>query len=456
MSRRWRYLAAALLLLLALPLPGCGRENGSAPSEKPEESREETPMQEESPAVSDPAKSEAADPETIPEGYYFPAEPVRIPAAGEETAWELRFSPSERTVNFVELPEETTAASVTVRKDGETLYQSFGSDSRLCRFDTVRADKLTVLLEGDSSGGSPKAGFLPGVAETCAYLPASANPGELEAYAPSFQKLRRVVVITGLCWDETGEVVEIDGNYPALMQALRALRDRCGFELFATLYPARSLIRAGTAGEITAQNHEALTASILAHAAAYALDGIDLDWETPADESEWRACSALIAGLGPALRKKGLSLSAALYPESLGKLSAAARPALDRLHLMTYDQFDAQGRHATFSGMADAVQRALEAGYAPEQISAGLPAYGRPLDASAAWPLYREQPLPLTENQSGDSYFNNPQMVRDKAAYCSLHRLGGVFFFPLTGDLPADDPDSLLGAVDERENGDSR
>ena len=129
-------------------------------------------------------------------------------------------------------------------------------------------------------------------------------------------------------------------------------------------------------------------------------------------------------------------------------MAGAARAALDRLHLMNYDQFDSLGRHAAFERMAGDIRQALQDGWRPGQLAAGLPAYGRPLDGSARWPLYCDQPLPLTGNLFEGSYFNSPQMVRDKAAYCQLLGIDGAFFFHLTGDLPADAPFSLIGAVD--------
>jgi hypothetical protein len=440
--------AAASLLLLALPLAGC---SGPASPEKPQEetppmkaSSAPAPAQEVSRAPS--AEEQKEQPDSSP---FLPAKAVLQKSGGQSTVWELQFS-SPQPVNFVLLPEGTNAAAAVVQNGEKQLYRSSpDSDSRLLRFDTEQAERLTLLLESpQNTKEEPRAGLLSGETALFAYLPASTSPEILESYAASFKRLKQVTVITGLCWDENGQVTVIDENYPALMEKLCALREQFGFSVSSTLYPARSLIQEGRAGEVTEKNREALQASILSHAREYRLNGIDLDWETPRDAAEWESCCALIAGLGALKEEAGLSISAALYPENTGRLSLEAMAALDRLQLMSYDQFDPFGRHASFEGMAADIRQALQAGWESEQLMVGIPAYGRPLDGAARWPLYCDQPLPLETNLLEGSYFNNLQMVRDKAAFCQLSGLGGAFLFHLTGDLPAENPHSLLGAID--------
>lgn len=378
-------------------------------------------------------------------GPYLDMEVTAVASSGQ-TVYTLRFR-EQQPVNFIALPEGLFAAQAQVECGGRTLYRrDADSDSRLLRFDTVEASELSLTLLSPQGTGEPRAGLLPGSIACGAYLPVFADPEALAEYASSFARLTRVTVIGGLCWEENGRLA-VDGQYPVLLKKLRALREQYGFSISSTLYPAAALIREGRAGEATRENLEPLIDAILAHAEEYALDGIDLDWETPVGE-EWSVCSQLMERLGAALHEKGYALSAALYPESLTKPTPAARAALDTLHLMSYDQFDAEGRHATFSGLAEQIGQALKAGFSLKQIVPGIPAYGRPLDGAARWPLYREQPLPLPGALTDAGYFNTPQLARDKAAYCALQGLEGVFFYHLLADLPADKPLSLMGSID--------
>lgn len=280
-----------------------------------------------------------------------------------------------------------------------------------------------------------------------AYLPASASPQLLTEYASSFALLDRVTIITGLCWDENGAVRILDEGYGTLLEALRSLYKG---EIFATIYPERTLIQEGRAGAIvdTPQKRTALADAVAAHAEEYALDGIDIDWETPADDTEWALCSETLCALGQALSAQGKGLSAALYPQNTGRLTPPAREALCALNLMTYDQFDENGHHSTCEMMEEAVRQALREGYAPAQVLPGIPAYGRPLDGSPSWPLYRDAGLPADEDIRDGAAYNCIETAAKKASF-ARRNAGGIFFYHLLGDLPADSSLSLLRAAEE-------
>lgn len=439
-------LALALAALCCAALLGCSRRAGQAPQQEggaPAPAASAPPA--DGAALEETEKGLPAPSAAQEAGPYREMEVTAVASPGQ-TVYTLRL-PEKQPVNFIALPQRLSAEQALVEMQGQPLYRrDRDSDSRLLRFDTIESAELTLTLLSPQGEGEPQAGLLPGDTACSAYLPAGAEAQALGEYAPCFERLGHVTVIGGLCWEENGQLV-VDGQYPALLKELQALREQHGFSLSSTLYPAAALIREGRAGEATRESLGELTAAILAHAEEYALDGVDLDWETPTEE-EWPICSQLMESLGAALHAKGLTLSAALYPESLTKPSPAARAALDTLHLMSYDQFDPQGRHATFEALAGQVTQALDAGFSPEQIAPGIPAYGRPLDGAARWPLYREQPLPLTGAITDAGYFNTPQLARDKAAYCALQGLQGVFFYHLLADLPADKPLSLIGAID--------
>lgn len=281
-----------------------------------------------------------------------------------------------------------------------------------------------------------------------AYLPASTSPEELSIYSESLHLLDRVTVITGLCWDKNGTICIIDEQYPALIHALHSAGVK---EIYATVYPQRKLIHEGIAGTCvdTPEKREVLIDSLLAHAQEYGLHGIDLDWETPTNDQEWLFCSETIVALKQALSSENIGLSVALYPENIARLTEEARSALDILNLMTYDQFDENGFHSTYETAVSAVEKALSEGYTAQQIMLGIPAYGRPTDASAFWPLYRDSDLSESEDVLGDISYNSVATVKKKGEFAKERELGGIFLFHLTGDLPADDPLSLLRAAIE-------
>lgn len=460
---------AAALLLGALLLCACVERDGGAPPAPSQSAapsmqaavpREEGEGSEDASSV--PRAGNADVKEAVPESIQAQ------PAGGESVIWQagtpcdvsgqavftIRFA-GEQTLDTLMLePVPGTAQADGLRvqialPDGTALYMG-ESDSLVCRFDPVRADALLVTLTSGQAVQmqAMRFGLLQREAVADAYLPAATPVQELDAYGESFARIRRLAVITGLCWDGNGTVQVIDPNLPGLLSRLSALAEEYGFALSATLYPARSLVRDGTAGKTVAspQQRQALADALADYAAQNHLDGLDLDWETPRDGQEWRDYSAFIDALGGTLHARGMTLSAAVYPRDLQSLSVSPE-SLDALHLMAYDQFDASGRHSTFAAAADAVSAALSAGFAADTVMLGIPAYGRPLDGGAQWPLYKEYAGALQENESGGAYFNGVQLVRDKAAFAVCRSLQGVFLYHLTGDLPAGDALSLLRAA---------
>lgn len=460
--------ALAALLSAALLFCGCGKREDSPPLS----------------ASSASVASEAPEAAQLPEATPLPTRPqgpYRTPLSvtdgqgaalslsadggfenplplGEETSLTFTFAPGT-ALNFLRI-SSTGRCQIEVEAGGQMLYDAAAESCAplpkeglaggiVCRFDDAEAEAFTLtvtpLEEGVSLGGAAF-GLLEQSMPASAYLPASTAPEALGEYRESFALLRQVTVITGACWDAKSAVQVIDQNYPALLAALQEYRTAHGVKILSTFYPARELIRAGSAGESisTPERRGALIEALIAHCEAYGLDGIDFDWETPKDDSEWILYSALIAEAAAAFREHGLLLSAALYPGDCQNLSAGAVAALPALNLMAYDQFDDGGRHSTYLTAYEAAAASLAAGFSPSQICLGVPAYGRPLDGSASWPLYRDAAPGYARNEADGAYYNSPALARDKAAFAALEGFGGVFLYHLGGDLPAGNPLSLL------------
>ena len=97
----------------------------------------------------------------------------------------------------------------------------------------------------------------------------------------------------------------------------------------------------------------------------------------------------------------------------------------------------------------DSIDYFLSLGFSPEKLVLGIPAYGRPLDASAQWLLYSDIDLSAVSsegpNRIGDFFFNTPQLAAEKAQYAKEQNLGGVMIYHLLCDKT--DENSLICAV---------
>ena len=194
----------------------------------------------------------------------------------------------------------------------------------------------------------------------------------------------------------------------------------------------------------TAEERKQLIQSIADFAAEYQLSGIDIDWEFPL-ETEWADFSAFLVELEGVLSSADVQLSLALYPEDIS-LSQQAIAALDRVHVMAYDQFDEQGFHSTLQTAQDAIDYFIDLGFTPSQLCLGIPAYGRPPDGSAQWVFYRDiDPDSMkgkNPNLVGDIYFNSPSLALQKQELAKEEKLSGVMVYQLLCDRT--DQNSLI------------
>lgn len=272
----------------------------------------------------------------------------------------------------------------------------------------------------------------------CAYLPVSSMTqgaaAVAEEYAVSIAALDYLVLNTGAYWDEDGALSLSD----ELLDAIKILQEKT--DLWCTVNPQGALIREGMAGQSidTPQKRQALAQEIAAFAEQYHLAGIDIDWEFPLDD-EWEDFSSFLLTLKEALSQSSepVSLSLALYPEKIS-LSEDAIAALDRIHVMAYDQFDSEGFHSTMQTAEDAVAFFTALGACPQQLVLGIPAYGRPLDGSAQWVFYKDiGPESISgENPDlvGDIFFNSAATAAAKTRYALRQNLGGVMVYQLLCD----------------------
>lgn len=282
----------------------------------------------------------------------------------------------------------------------------------------------------------------------CAYLPVNAMPTDTEAFLTEYRRnlntLDYLILNTGVYWNESG-ALEISEDFVRTAKALDGKID-----LWCTVNPKGALIRSETAGNTidTAEERTALAQTLYDFACEYHLSGIDIDWEFPLAD-EWEDFSAWLTVLQDRFGEE-IKLSVALYPQQ-ANLSREAVSALDFVNVMAYDHFDEQGFHSTMQTAQDAVDFFLSMGFQPNQLMLGVPAYGRPFDASAQWLLYRNIDLsavsPDDPNIFEDFSFNSPSLAAQKSAYAKENHLGGVMLYHLLCDRT--DQNSLTLALSQ-------
>ncbi len=185
-------------------------------------------------------------------------------------------------------------------------------------------------------------------------------------------------------------------------------------------------------------------------------DGIYFDWEYTTTVDLKYEFSVFLVELDKALGEKELGSALSAW---CCKLSKKAIEVLDNVTVMSYDIFDRYGYHASFSSSYDGVRDFLKAGYSKEQLQLGLAFYARPLDAGGYWFEYSTYADKLGKytntldveynGQIFPSYFNSPQITRDKTAYAIASDLAGVMIWNHGCDVPFDNELSLYRAIAE-------
>ena len=206
--------------------------------------------------------------------------------------------------------------------------------------------------------------------------------------------------------------------------------------------------RSGGFPEMTAdpEKRKAFIDAVLQWCLANEFDGVDYDWEFPANDEEHAAYGRLLEETAEAFRPHGLYVTVALgHTQSLDQ---AAYDAVDVIHLMTYDM---GYRHSTEHNARLSVERLIESGAPKDKIAMGVPFYGRRLDDRFIAMAYKHilnqfGPRP-DEDEAGGFYFNNIDTIRSKTRYTVERGLGGIMIWELGMDT--DDETSLLRAIQE-------
>jgi chitinase len=187
-------------------------------------------------------------------------------------------------------------------------------------------------------------------------------------------------------------------------------------------------------------------ANTLEFALAHQLDGVDVDWEFPEDETQFNNSISLLSEMRTALAPHGMVVSVALSADN--EFPLEAYNVVDRIHIMSYDHAP---RHSTYEQALLDFQVFTEAGIPPEKLVLGVPFYGRRVDdfnmeASYAEIVRQFQPTRETDEVDG-IYFNGIATVQQKTCFARSQLAAGIMIWELGQDTT--DATSLLQAIGE-------
>jgi GH18 family chitinase len=162
--------------------------------------------------------------------------------------------------------------------------------------------------------------------------------------------------------------------------------------------------------------------------------GVDIDWEHPAGDAEYRDYATLLTAIKKGFERQHLQLTIAVA--GWQALPAQAIEAVDRIHLMAYD---APGRHSTYEFAQADVERLEKSGVPPDKICLGVPFYGRSIqDPAKALPwseiVRRFKPGKDIDEVDG-FYFNGIATIERKTKFALERNLAGVMAWEIGQDV---------------------
>lgn len=206
---------------------------------------------------------------------------------------------------------------------------------------------------------------------------------------------------------------------------------------------------------VTPKQRERLASQCVSIVKKFDLEGVDVDYEYPANQAQWDNYGAFLLELKRQMAAAGKKVSCALAPWGVS-FSKEVVAAIDQVQTMVYDLFDEKRRHATYSSARNSVAYFKKQGFEAEQINLGLPLYGRQMDDGLEpWPSYASMieshgdRIDAFTNACCNSYFTGKAMNRDKTLLALQSGLGGVMTFHLACDAPASDPRSIFRGIRE-------
>lgn len=197
------------------------------------------------------------------------------------------------------------------------------------------------------------------------------------------------------------------------------------------------------------KKRENFVASLLNALDEYGLDGVDLDWEYPATESQWKGLGEVTRMIKAANPNVIVTMAIiSTYGHNAFIQRYGIEKNVDLFNVMAYDQ---PGQHSTYE-FADQLIRAWSFYNLPmKKLTLGLPFYGKDIYTSSAR-TYSQivNAYGLTDpsiDQVDNVYFNGIDTIRLKMDLVKRNEMAGVMIWEIGQDVDYSNPMSLLNAV---------
>lgn len=374
--------------------------------------------------------------------------------------------------------------------DGEwmTVYQSEKIQSmRLCSFDTVKTERIRLSIDKFRNANTPvkikslKLYNEPTRAakdfEVTAYQRLDGDvPTEILAkgtdyvrnYARYYDVYSTVIVFAAVHWDENGQMHFGEMGEENFAKEIAALK-----EIIArrsnTAHKVKLIVTAladgawgnGHNGVNTymAKHWSSVADQIVAFAAKYDFDGVDIDWEYPQSTDDWKVYDRFIQKLHTDLKavKADSIISTALSAGQLG-LSQETYDCIDQIQFMAYDGNDEDGYQSSLQQAEEGLREFVANGADISKINIGIAAYARPVNSTPFWAVWRDLKEAnywnskyytiADSNQIYEGTFCAPALAGDKTAYALFSGAGGVMVFRVATDKTMDDPNAVACGIE--------
>jgi len=205
---------------------------------------------------------------------------------------------------------------------------------------------------------------------------------------------------------------------------------------------------------------------------SYQLDGVDYNWEYPANDAEWRSWKFLLKESKTTLLKaqgKVPVVTFTIYVDPAHYVYITRKAIIDEADYVLAMAYDQPGEHATIEFFQRSIDLARQYGVPLEKFVPGLPFYARHVQHGEAKTMQELRDMmglkgggwKPTGNYVGPYFFNPPSVIEEKTRLAKTQGVGGVMIWELGQDLqPLSQETSLmrgvhrgLGAQEKGENG---
>lgn len=202
----------------------------------------------------------------------------------------------------------------------------------------------------------------------------------------------------------------------------------------------------------TAEKRAGFIQKIVVYLDKYKLDGLDVDEEGPAINSDYEA---FIIQLADSLKPKGKLLTTAVGWGS-EKIRNSTLPYFDYVTIMAYDytgdwDLSRPGQHSSYGYAEKLIKDWIARGVKKENLCLGLPFYGYGFYKSPGSYSYNKIltnfPDAWTKDQVGDTIYYNGKNTIWKKTKLALSETSGVMIWELSQDAKGDN--SLLKLINQ-------